>query len=86
MSASTSSKRPLRPNIISGYRRLKKLGALPILMDEGVISPVELEEFIGLDMIDGMAMKPARWRRPALEPAAKSNCVERHNMMWREAA
>ena len=29
-------------------------------MDEGVVSPVELEEFIHLKMIDGMAMKPAR--------------------------
>ena len=51
---------PLRPNRIRGYQALKKLGALPIYMDEGVISPVELEEFIHLDMIDGMAMKPAR--------------------------
>lgn len=51
---------PLRPNRIRGYQALKKQSALPILMDEGVVSPVELEEFIHLDMIDGMAMKPAR--------------------------
>ena len=51
---------PLRPNRISGYRALKKQGALPILMDEGVVSPVELAEFIRLDMLDGMAMKPSR--------------------------
>lgn len=51
---------PLRPNRISGYQRLKKQGALPILMDEGVVSPVELEEFIRLGMLDGVAMKPAR--------------------------
>jgi len=51
---------PLRPNRISGYQALKKLGALPVLMDEGVVSPVELEEFIKLDMLDGVAMKPAR--------------------------
>ncbi len=51
---------PLRPNRISGYRALKKQGALPILMDEGVVSPVELSEFIRLKMLDGVAMKPSR--------------------------
>ena len=51
---------PLRPNRISGYQALKKQGALPILMDEGVISPVELTEFIRLKMLDGVAMKPSR--------------------------
>ena len=39
---------PLRPNRIGGYRALKRQGALPITMDEGVVSPVELEEFIRL--------------------------------------
>ncbi len=29
-------------------------------MDEGVVSPIELAEFIRLDMIDGVAMKPSR--------------------------
>jgi L-alanine-DL-glutamate epimerase-like enolase superfamily enzyme len=51
---------PLKPNRISGYRALKKQGALPILMDEGVVSPVELSEFIRLKMLDGVAMKPPR--------------------------
>jgi L-alanine-DL-glutamate epimerase-like enolase superfamily enzyme len=51
---------PLRPNLISGYQALKKQGALPILMDEGVVSPADLEEFIKLGMLDGVAMKPAR--------------------------
>lgn len=51
---------PLKPNQLSGYQALKKLGALPILMDEGVVSPVELHEFIKLNMIDGVAMKPSR--------------------------
>jgi L-alanine-DL-glutamate epimerase-like enolase superfamily enzyme len=51
---------PIRPNHISGYQALKRLGALPIYMDEGVISPVELAEFIKLDMLDGVAQKPAR--------------------------
>ena len=51
---------PLPPNYIAGYRRLRQQGALPIIMDEGVISPHDLLEFIQLDMLDGVAMKPAR--------------------------
>jgi L-alanine-DL-glutamate epimerase-like enolase superfamily enzyme len=51
---------PLKPNHISGYQALKKQGALPILMDEGIVSPVELSEFIRLEMLDGVAMKPSR--------------------------
>jgi L-alanine-DL-glutamate epimerase-like enolase superfamily enzyme len=51
---------PVRPNRLSGYQALKKQGALPILMDEGVVSPVELQEFTRLKMLDGVAMKPSR--------------------------
>ncbi len=51
---------PIKPNVISGYQALKKQGALPILMDEGVVSPIELAEFIRLKMLDGVAMKPSR--------------------------
>jgi len=51
---------PLPPNQIRGYQALKKQGALPILMDEGILSPVEAEEFAELGMMDGIAMKPAR--------------------------
>lgn len=51
---------PLPPARLGAYRALKKQGALPILMDEGILSPVELLEFIQLDMLDGVALKPAR--------------------------
>ena len=51
---------PIRPNRIAGYQRLARQAALPILMDEGIVSPVELVEFIRLGMLDGVAMKPAR--------------------------
>lgn len=51
---------PLPANRLTGYRRLKKQGALPIIMDEGIVSHVELEEFIKLELLDGVAMKPAR--------------------------
>jgi L-alanine-DL-glutamate epimerase-like enolase superfamily enzyme len=51
---------PIAANRLSGYRELKRLGALPILMDEGVVSPVDLIEYIRLDLLDGVVMKPAR--------------------------
>ena len=51
---------PLRPNRIQGYQALRRQRALPILMDEGIVSPVELAEFIQLGMLDGVAMKPSR--------------------------
>lgn len=51
---------PLPPTQIRGYQALKKLGALPVLMDEGILAPEVAAEFIALDMLDGIAMKPAR--------------------------
>jgi len=51
---------PLPANRLNGYRRLKEQGALPIIMDEGVVSAVELQEFIEFDLLDGVAIKPAR--------------------------
>jgi L-alanine-DL-glutamate epimerase-like enolase superfamily enzyme len=51
---------PLPPNRIRDYQTLKRLGALPVLMDEGIVSPVEVGEFIALGMLDGIAMKVAR--------------------------
>jgi L-alanine-DL-glutamate epimerase-like enolase superfamily enzyme len=51
---------PLPPNRIRAYQTLKRQGALPVLMDEGIVSPVEVDEFIALDMFDGIAMKVAR--------------------------
>lgn len=51
---------PLPANRLTGYRDLKKQGALPLIMDEGVVAPADLIEFIRLDLLDGVAMKPAR--------------------------
>ena len=51
---------PLPANRLTGYRELRKQRALPIIMDEGVVSSVELVEFIRLGLLDGVAMKPAR--------------------------
>jgi L-alanine-DL-glutamate epimerase-like enolase superfamily enzyme len=72
---------PLRPNHISGYQALKKQGALPILMDEGVVSPVELSEFIRLKMLDGVAMKPSRCG--GLAPAKRQvEILMNEGLMW----
>lgn len=51
---------PLPSHRIAGYRELKNISALPIIMDEGVVSPADLIELIRLDALDGVAMKPAR--------------------------
>jgi len=72
---------PLRPNHISGYQALKKQGALPIFMDEGVISPTDLEEFIKLGMLDGVAMKPARCGG-LISNKRQIELCQKHNLMW----
>jgi L-alanine-DL-glutamate epimerase-like enolase superfamily enzyme len=51
---------PLPPNRLRDYQALKRQGALPVLMDEGIVAPAEVAEFIALDMFDGIAMKVAR--------------------------
>lgn len=72
---------PVPSNRISGFQALKKQGALPILLDEGVVSSVDLEEFIRLGMCNGLAMKPAR--TAGLWDAKKQiEIVERNNLMF----
>lgn len=51
---------PVPPNRLSWLAELKKQGALPLLLDEGVVSVTDLEEFDKLGLLDGVAMKPAR--------------------------
>jgi len=51
---------PLPPNRLRDYQALKRQGALPILMDEGIVAPDEVAELIAFDMFDGIAMKVAR--------------------------
>lgn len=72
---------PLRPNRIAGYQALKRQGALPILMDEGVVSPADLEEFIKLDMLDGISAKPARCGGLRSNKRQIEICRER-GLMW----
>lgn len=51
---------PVAASRLSAFADLKRQGALPILMDEGIVSSAELIEFIRLGLLDGVAMKPAR--------------------------
>ena len=51
---------PLPANRLVGYRELRKQRALPILMDEGIVSLTDLETFHQLDLLDGVAMKVPR--------------------------
>jgi L-alanine-DL-glutamate epimerase-like enolase superfamily enzyme len=72
---------PIRPNQIAGYQALKRQGALPILMDEGVVSPVELAEFIRLNMLDGLAMKPSRCGG-LMSNRRQIELIQEHGLMW----
>jgi L-alanine-DL-glutamate epimerase-like enolase superfamily enzyme len=72
---------PLRPNRIAGYQALKRQGALPILMDEGVVSPTDLEEFDRLGMLDGVAMKPSRCGGLLSNRLQIEYCLE-HDLLW----
>ena len=71
---------PLPPNRLRDYQALKRHGALPILMDEGIVSPVEAEEFAALGMYHGIAMKVARCG--GLWPAFQiTNFLEKQNLL-----
>lgn len=72
---------PLPAARLSGYRRLKLQGALPILMDEGIVSCVELEEFIKLDLLDGIAVKVARCGG-ITEARRQIELVQNAGLMW----
>jgi L-alanine-DL-glutamate epimerase-like enolase superfamily enzyme len=72
---------PLPANRLTGYQRLKKQGALPILMDEGIVSCAELEEFIQLDCLDGIAIKVARCGG-ITEARRQIEVIQNAGLMW----
>ena len=72
---------PLPANRLTGYQRLKKQGALPIIMDEGIVSSVELEEFIKLGCLDGIAIKVARCGG-ITEARRQIELVRNAGLMW----
>jgi L-alanine-DL-glutamate epimerase-like enolase superfamily enzyme len=72
---------PIKPNQIRGYQKLVKQNALPILMDEGVVSPSDLEEFIALGMLHGVAAKPARCGG-LTSNKLQIELIEKNGLMW----
>jgi hypothetical protein len=72
---------PVAANRLTGFREMKKQGALPIILDEGVVNSVELAEYVKLGLCDGVAMKPAR--TAGLWDARKQvEILERENLMF----
>jgi L-alanine-DL-glutamate epimerase-like enolase superfamily enzyme len=51
---------PMPANRLSWHRRLRKQKALPVILDEPIVSAVDLEELHRLELLDGVAMKVAR--------------------------
>jgi L-alanine-DL-glutamate epimerase-like enolase superfamily enzyme len=72
---------PVPANRLASYQRLKRSGSLPILMDEGVVSATDLEEFVGLDLLDGVAMKLSRCGG-FREGARMMSIIERHDLLF----
>ena len=72
---------PVPPNCLSGLAALRKQGALPILLDEGVVSAADLEEFHKLGLLDGVAMKPARCAG-LFEARRQVEYLERNKLMF----
>ena len=72
---------PVPSNRLSGFYAVRKLGALPILLDEGVVSTVDLEEFHKLGLLDGVAMKPAR-TAGLYEARRQCDYLERNKLMF----
>jgi L-alanine-DL-glutamate epimerase-like enolase superfamily enzyme len=72
---------PVAANRLSGFAAVRKQGALPILMDEGIVNHVELEEFIRLGLLDGVAMKPQR-TAGLWDARRQVEILEREKMMF----
>lgn len=72
---------PVAANRLSGFARLKQQGALPIVMDEGIVSTVELEEFHGLRLLDGAAIKVSR-AGGLIEARRQIEFLQRHGLIF----
>ena len=72
---------PLPPNRIRDYQALKRQGALPILMDEGIVSPVEAEEFIALEHVRRHRDEGRALRRPLARLAHRRHCLRDNDLL-----
>ena len=70
---------PLPPMLVSGYHALRRQGALPIVMDEGVISEQDANTFMAWNMMDGLTLKIGRsagiWQTRQIIETAASHSV-----------
>ena len=72
---------PIPINQISGYQALVKQAALPILLDEGIVAPTELREYLQLGACNGVAVKPARCG--GLLPGRQQiEILQQHNLLF----
>jgi L-alanine-DL-glutamate epimerase-like enolase superfamily enzyme len=72
---------PVATNNLSGLAALKKQGALPVILDEGVVSVTDLEEFHKLNLLDGVAIKPAR-TAGLFDARRQVEYLEQHKLMF----
>jgi L-alanine-DL-glutamate epimerase-like enolase superfamily enzyme len=72
---------PVAPNNLSGLAALKKQAALPLILDEGVVSVTDLAEFHQLNLLDGVAEKPAR-TAGLWDGRHQVEYLERHHLMF----
>lgn len=72
---------PVPPNHLTALIALKKQGALPILLDEGLVNVRDLEEFHKLGCLDGAAIKPAR-TAGLLDARRQVEYLERNKLLF----
>lgn len=72
---------PLPANRLPGYRELRRQRALPVLMDEGIVSLADLESFHQLELLDGVAMKIPRCGG-LTEARRILEYMERHDLLF----
>lgn len=72
---------PFPANRLSSFARLQQQRALPILMDEGLVSVVELEEFHRLGLLNGAAIKISRVGGLA-EARRQVEYLEQHGLIF----
>ncbi|MCP4167320.1 MAG: hypothetical protein GY759_15735 [Chloroflexi bacterium] len=70
---------PLPPMQIGGHQALRRQGALPVIMDEGVISAQDAETFMSLGTMDGLTLKVGRsagiWQTRQIVQRAKQHDI-----------
>ncbi len=72
---------PVAANQLTALAAIRKQGALPVVLDEGLVNVRDLEEFHKLGCLDGAAMKPAR-TAGLFDARRQVEYLERHGLMF----